>query len=721
MFSLDFGAPAWFILFCLVFAGGLTWLMYSKPKTAIKPPALRYGLIGLRFVTLFLAAFLLLKPLVSLITEERQPPIVAIALDDSQSMTAGADSGFVRNQLPENIRNLAEALAEEDVVVDFFRFGTEVNDLDAIDSLGFSATGSHPAAVLRSLKDRFANQNLAATVLVSDGIATMGNNPIDLAEGFPAPVFTLLTGDTTERRDVLVETVLYNEISYVNTETPVEATIRGKGLEEAQKLRVDLLQGDAVLKSTTVNLVAGSNYIATAKFYLKLTQPGLQQFTVRVEGIEGESNAKNNSRLFYINVLESKVNIALLGGAPHPDIGALSRTFGASERYKLQKYIRKNENSFYENPSNINWQEIDLVILHNFPASVNDRPVVERLLKAIDDQDLPVVHLVGANTRLNISPDIMEYMVAVPEPYIDNATEAFLYFTPQYRDHASFRFENPAAFNGFIESAPPLLRNASEWRVKGEAVAYGKAKLKGIAMDYPMFVLGERQGAKNMVLTGEGIWRYRMHAYAEAEDFKYFDEWWGNLVQWLTARKDKRRFKVYPIKRLFEGDERVVFKGQVYDEAYNPLEGAEIKLEVTDPDGQQLEFFLRESSPGNYIVDLNVLEEGTYEYVAVGEKGTENLGTDRGQFSVGSSTIEFVELQANAPVMRQLAIRTGGGFFYAQNADGMEEDLLQLPTLRNLIQYREQTTGLHHWLPLLLIIFGLLTLEWVLRKRNGLL
>jgi hypothetical protein len=175
------------------------------------------------------------------------------------------------------------------------------------------------------------------------------------------------------------------------------------------------------------------------------------------------------------------------------------------------------------------------------------------------------------------------------------------------------------------------------------------------------------------------------------------------------------------VKPLFGGDERVLFRGNAYDESYNPLGGVDIKLGVTDAAGRTTDYFLRETAPGVYGEELTNLPEGTYRYTATGRKDGREIGTDRGEFSVGSSALEYIRLQADAELLRQLATRTEGTFRTARNLPQLAQDILAAPTVKPLVTERRTTAPLHRLLLPLLLVLALLSTEWVLRKRNGLL
>jgi hypothetical protein len=716
MFQLHFTfSPLWLVPLVAV-AAGLAWWQYRNVQITVGP-RVAWVLRGLRFGGLLMLLILLLEPLITALTDTKYPPIVVWLQDGSQSITARGDSTWYQQQYPPAVQQAIARLEAEGVSVQPYVFGSETTALPSIDSLRFDRQGTHIAAALESIRETYAYQNLAAIVLASDGILTAGANPVYTAEGFALPVHAVLMGDTTQPRDLQIESVLYNDISFTNTQTPIRASLRSLGLP-ATPVTLRLTQGGKTLATRSLTL-GGNTDRAEVEFEVTLTQPGLQQFELQLTELEGEVSLRNNRQLVFINVLDTRLRIAIFAGSSHPDVGALTRCFRTDPRYQVSQFVRKNEQAFYETPNLDALAEFDLFIFHNFPAVAADRAVLDRLYETAAQRRTPIWHFVGSQTRFNIHPRQSEFMPLVPDRQQAPASEAILELKPSYLQHSTFPFE-AEAFQAWLRTTPPLLRSDADWKPQTGTEVFGTARIKGVSVDYPTFALQTTNEHKRAMLVGENLWRYRLHSYAKTENFDFYDEWIQATAQWLTTREDKRRFRVTPSKPLFSGEEPAILRGQVYDEIYQPLSGAEIKLKLILPNGSLLDHYLTEPQPGAYYLELRNLEAGTYRYEAVGTRNNQPLGTDRGAFSVGQSAVEFLNLQADAERMRQIATRTDGSFATARQLDQTVAAILAQDNLRPLSVIERRTQLLSRLLWPLLLALTLLSLEWVIRKRNGL-
>jgi hypothetical protein len=692
--------------------------MYYRAARGLKP-VLRWLLTGLRFAALFVLLLLLLEPVLTHLFAERDKPIVAVLADNSASMVAAQDSAYVRRGLQPALQ---QQLAQTgDAVVEHWRFAGEAARDTTATPLQYNGNESNLAAALQDVKAHYRDQNLAGIVLVSDGIVTEGSNPQFAADGLQVPVYAVLTGDTLQRRDVSIEQLVYNDISYLNMETPVQAHIRATGYDNAEA-EVTLAHGGKVLEKRTLRLAADRPTVAT--FSIKLETVGMQQYDVAVRPLPGERTLQNNRRSFYINVLENRLGIVLIAGAPHPDVGALQAAFANDKRYNLTPVVRKDAGAWYTQPTAELLKKADVVILHNFPAAMADRPLADQLAQEVAARKLPVIHIVGTQTQLQLSPALQTGMALTTPRFEADNEEAQLQLTESYKLHASYPFGTDDGFYDWLAGAPPLLRNASDWEPQAGAAVYGKAAIKGIALDYPMLALQEANGAKSIVWVGENLWRLRVHAYREKKSFDYFDQWLRGLVQWAHVRQDKRPFRVQPVRQVFAGGDAVLIRGQVYDAAYKPLADVNVQLQLADSAGRVQDLYLKEVQPGAYNLELNNLEPGLYRYKATGTRTaggrTESVGTDVGLFWVGGASLEYVRLQADAPLMRQVAVRTGGAFIPVDKINMLSTVLQQNPLLKPVVHYREASFNFTKlWWPLLLVLL-LLSAEWVLRKRSGL-
>ena len=83
---LQFEAYSWPLIFLLALAGLLTWFSYRRTEPKLSGVN-RWILPGLRGAALTLLLFLLFEPVLHRTLRQENPPLLAILIDENQSMS----------------------------------------------------------------------------------------------------------------------------------------------------------------------------------------------------------------------------------------------------------------------------------------------------------------------------------------------------------------------------------------------------------------------------------------------------------------------------------------------------------------------------------------------------------------------------------------------------------------------------------------------------------
>lgn len=275
------------------------------------------GLLGfLRFSVVTILAFLILGPLVRYFKTEVEPPTVVLAIDNSNSMVLGADSAKTRAELKTAISELNDKLGAN-YKLTTYTFGQKV---DPGSDTTFAEPVTDISSLFESLKGRYTNRNLGAIILATDGIYNRGTNPRYAMAGLGAPVYSIAFGDTVHRRDVLVTEVAANRIAFLKNKFPVEARIRADKLA-GKEISYQISSNGKVLDTGSF-IAKGENDEEAVRFLIDADKPGRQTYTITANPVSGEVTRANNSRSVYIDIIDGREKVLILGQAPHPDIVA---------------------------------------------------------------------------------------------------------------------------------------------------------------------------------------------------------------------------------------------------------------------------------------------------------------------------------------------------------------------------------------------------------------
>lgn len=715
---LSFGFSPWFLILCLLAAGALAYWSYSRTRPKVSPTR-RGVLIALRFAALFIVISLLFEPIWRQIKEEVQLPVLALAIDNSQSLGLQTESENSTYDLGESTRDLIQSLPLEHLAgeVKAFAFDQDTQSLSSstlTDSLRFEGSRTDISQALIQIRDELESENLGAVLLVSDGQYNSGRNPIHVAERYPVPIFTVAVGDTLEQRDIQVRRITTNSVAYVDEELPVQIGIRSEDYGGEQVI-VSLLEAGNPLSSETVILPEGTGEIAVDMSFVPETE-GLHQLTATVTQLSGEVTYRNNVESFTVRVLNNKRRLLIVAAAPDPDLATIRQLISQDGDTEVTSFVQKDRSSFYEGAFPASLDDFDIVVLVGFPGSNANPESLRQIVSTVED-GTPLLFLLTRQTDLRLVRQYLsDILPAFPQRNRSSFAEASFVLTTRGSQHPILEMSDS---QDPIQNLPPLIYNQSRWTVRPDARVLATIDVRGVQLDDPLLVVGQQQNLRTAALLGTGIWRWKNLPDDQSAIQSFWPTLFANIVQWLSTPDDNRQVKVEPVQSFFSGQETIQFSAQVYDESLNPVEDASVTLNVRAPDNSIYPYTLESVGSGRYLMDIGTLPEGTYSYDAEAQRNSVVFGADEGSFAVGALTIEFKETRADAALLRQIAQRSGGSFMTVADVVDLPEVLANADQFQPIMYEESDEAELWHLSLFLAIVVTLLTLEWFLRKRSG--
>lgn len=665
--TLDY--PWYFVLLCLLAGAAYAAAMYFWGKNPFRH-GLRWGLAALRFAAASAIAFLLLAPTVRRTEHERQQPLVVLAEDRSSSVTAMHRAG---DEIPaDQLRNQLEG--------DFRLLYTSNNDHPEHTDLG---------ALLDVPRDA------AAVVLFSDGLHNRGQNPVSVAEGLGMPVYTVAVGDTTQRNDAWLSHLRTNRIAYRNSEMTVEVTVNAVGLA-GQK--ADLWVNGASGRTVAIQSITytGNHFSTTRTLTIPIgDKTGLQRYDVYLDELREETPMGNNHLAFYVDVIDNRQQVAIIGAAPHPDLSALKQAVESNPNYEATVLLAGDlQKSDFRTPNS----NLTLAILHNLPTATLAVPEAVR--------ELPQVYVIGMQTdlpRFNAMKTGLEIVSRVKK-----STD----LTAVYNEGFTlFRYDR--GDGEALEQLPPLTAPFGEAKVSDGVQSLLTGRLGNIDSRQPLVAATSQGGQRKVFVWGEGLWRWRLNDYLNHQSHAHFDRLVGQLVNFAAQQEGRDRFRV-EAERIYATFEKVELKAQLYNEAYEPVNTPEATLTLSGDSIKKADFTFSRQGDG-YALNLGTLPTGTYRYTAHTTLDGQKLSAE-GTFAVEETSFELATLTADHTLLRTISAATGGSMFFPDNLDALEAELRKIkPVIHTHTRHSELLS-----LPLVLgLILLLLAAEWVLRKYHG--
>ena len=687
--EIIFQSSPWYAGLCLL-AGALYAFLLYQPKP-VWSQTVNGILAFLRGALVSFIAFLLLGPLLRSIKTLTEKPKVVIAIDNSESL-----GNYGPKWLGE-LNKLRESLADEGLEVAVQTLDNE-SFLDEMPTVKFNLRSTNLSKMLATAKNNYEGRNLTDVILLTDGISNQGLAPTFGV--YPFRIHSVGLGDTLPKRDVSLKTISANKIAYLGNQFPIQVDVVANGFA-GRTVGVVLKQNGKPIGRQTVTFKQNDAF-QSVTFQTTSTQKGVQHYVVEVEALAGEFTTKNNRRDVYLDIIDGKEKILLLALAPHPDLKALRSIIERNLNYELDLRIMG------ANPTNdLLDSKYDLLIFHQLPDYFNTGNDLIRKLLARDKT--PVFFILGnqssatavsqLNTALNISAGAGQ---------IDKVTGRF---------NANFKSLNlnPEQLQ-IVEKLPPLTVPFGEYSVKAGGEVVLLQNVGNVKTNKALLALNTSGERKSAVLAGEGIWQWRLEEYALTEKQEAVDELFLKVMQLISVKEDRRKFRVYPLQNELNVGEKLTLETEVYNDIYEKTYGQNIRLELTDERGKSSAYSYVNSA-SNSRFEQSGLAEGVYRYKATTSlKG--RIETAEGQFVVRDLQLEALNLTADFGLLRQLSAQTGGQFTKANQLEKLKTYLTNnkapsrlesSETLSELIQEK--------WLFFLLLL--LLTAEWGIRKYQG--
>lgn len=694
---LSFQYPVWFLGFCILAGVAYAMGMYWRDRRFGDDSVRINRILGtLRFLAVTLLCILLMSPLLkSHITEVRKP-VVVVAQDGSESIRAGMskeDSAAYVTAM----ENLKQSLSD-DYDVKTLTFGEKVREGA---DYGFKDKNTNISAVCDYTYDLYANQNLGAIILATDGIYNEGSSPLYSGAKLAVPMYAVALGDTTPKKDLYLKKVFNNRIAYLGDKFTLEADVAAYNCAgNSTRLMLQKVDGDQVrgLQEQAIS-IDKKDFFTTKTLTVEATEPGVQHYRLVLSTVGGEVSTINNAKDLFIEVLDARQKILLLANAPHPDIAALRTVITNNKNYDCELQ--------YANTLQGGVAKYDFVILHQVPGTNGNADAVFAELKS---KRIPHLFILGAQTNINQLNAVQNVLRLTGSINQTNNVEARL-----GKSFALFNLGETVAPN--INMFPPLVSPFGEYVPQANTDVLLVQKIGAVETSYPLLLFGDEQGVRTGVLCGEGIYKWRVFDFMQHQNFDIADQIIGKTINYLSLKEDKRRFRVYAAKNVFSENEAINLDAELYNVSYELVNDPDAMLTVSNAQGKQFNFTFNKTSKA-YTLNAGFLPVGNYKYEANTAYNGESFKV-MGNFSVQPVQQELFQTVADHNLLRALAEKFGGKVFSPKDLEKLAETLKnenRLPAVR----YESTTTrSLINLKWLFFLILALLSTEWFARRWYG--
>lgn len=729
-------------------------LTLIKPNFARISNRRRLLLIVLRLLVIGLVLLAMLRPTVVSTSTKKQTSLLLILFDQSRSMTLpNATAGSSRWQAQIDV--LRRALLElkdidDELEVKLYGFDSQLHPTP------FSkGQGTFPEKPIGDQTDigsplndairRDLGKRLAGAVLLGDGSQTAFAPQIEVTEvgrelaRLNCPLYAVAfgpTGDTAQARDVAIDNLPEQYSVFVKNELVVRGVLRVRGYVN-QAIPVELsLEDSAGQKRSlgTVRLTAredGQQLPVEVAF----TPDRVGRFKLILRAAEqaGELVTRNNELSAYLTVLEGGLRTLYLYGDLLGEQRLLRRAIDMSPDIQLDDLFLDPKNSkqwpvnladYVQSPT------FDTLLIESVDARAISEEAQQEIAKAVErGRGLMMIggfSSFGAGDYFgkplaDVLPIVLERFERQDLGFEKTIIRDLhwwndLTMTP-VRPHPVTRL-GPDDQNLDIWKSLPPLKGANRFRdLKPRAQVLCESQ-----DGKPLLVAGEYGQGRVLAFAGNST--HRWWQLGRQTEYRRF---WRQAILWLAKRDEAERHDVWVqlAQRRFPLGARVNFTAGAKSSTGEVLRGAAFSAELIGPNGARKPIAVSTSGDEVSGAIEATQQPGDYSIEVKATMGGQPIGTGQANFQVLDRDLELSNPAADYDLLARLALQTKDAGGRMVSSEELPKLLQEIKERRHESEIEVQSkwqlgdTALDAWL-FLIILVGVLTAEWALRKKWGL-
>lgn len=705
--NLTFSFSVWFFVIGLILIAAYSIYVYRFTL----PPVSKSKIIvltTLRALALSLLLFIFFEPVLNLTQKKIITPVNLFFIDNSKSLTINDGTDRIGK-----IKEVAQKFVDASIGADkkYFSFGSDVNSIssDSITLLKFNESSTDYSKIFSVINQ--TESNIASITIMSDGVITQGSTPVYTAQKIGIPVYTIGIGDSSKKNDVEVKNVLSNEFIYAETPTTILATVLNKGFEN-KNTTISLYENSKLIEQKTFTLDASG--INTINFDYTPQESGEKKLTIRINNLDGEAAYQNNQKVFYINVLSNKINVLLLSSSPSADLTFIKNSLLQDNNLNVTTLTQISGGNFPENNPQGKLDSANVIFLLGFPSQTTSEEFLTKLINKLENKSVPFFLLLTSEIDLNklnrlstLLPFTIQifdknYLQVQPDIQINEISNSVL-------QHSSVSDWN---------NLPPIPQPILALAIKPECKILAKTKINNQPRNNPLIITRNFGSKRSLVVVAKDIWRWKLQT--AQKNLNLFDNFIASSLRWLNAPDDLKKVRIKTSKKIYSSGEKIEFTAQVYDESFNPVNDAQVKIKINGNQSSD-ELVLNSAGTGLYEGEITIQKNGDYKFSGEAKMNNLVLGSDGGSFNIGDIDIEMQDSRMNYEFLNLLSTQSKGRFFTPDKVNLLISDLSELN--KNASKEKFITSEIRLWSDewMLIISILLFAIEWFLRKRSGML
>jgi uncharacterized membrane protein len=731
--------PLWAWALGLVAIAALVWRTYAGTR-AFMSPGRRALLMALRAAALFLLAIFLLDPVVVLPQVGRTDAVVPILIDNSRSMQLSDVDGRRRIDVAKQlVKSRILPALDAQYKVEVLTAGEAVAETP-LDRISPDARTSDLRGALAAARERYHGQRVAGIVLLSDGADT-GIPAAALPEESETPVFAVGLGAPKVARDREVLGVSVGDPALSDSSVDLSATIVSHGFG-TKPVEIRVLENGRPVHIRRLTPADGVPY--TERFRVAPRQDAASVYSVELQADPAELTDGNNTYAVLVRPPGRPRRLLLVEGAPGFEHSFVKRAWLRDRGLEVDSVVRKGANdrgqeTYYvqaargrANPLADGYPSkrdvlfnYDLIVLANVESGLLTRDQLALTADFVAERGGGLLMLGSRSLATNgLAQTPLEELMPVEGS--DRVGRATVGATGAALGLNRVSLTAEGERHPVMQLGATLDEARKEWAEVpplGASTALGEAKPGASVLaitngpggrSRPLVAVQRYGHGRTMVFAGEASWRWRMMLPSNNHTYETF---WRQAGRWLAAGAPEPIALTLPSLPVGSAGKLDL---DVRDAEFRALTDVSVLMKVVDAAGatRELTPIADATVNGRHTAAFQPDHGGLYRVEADVRRGNERLGTVHDWMLVGGADRELTDPRLNADVLGRLAKNSGGALLSVDELKELPKRLAQSIARAADAPRRERQLWHTPWA--FLLIIGVLSVEWGLRRRWGL-
>lgn len=646
-------------------------------------------ILALRSAAAVLLLILIFDPQISLNRVRSIPKRVAVVIDQSRSMASAwqGNSGELQTTISNMIHDL-----EEDHKIEIWGMNGDALELE---SLEFSKDLSVFSWSPSQRKSPGEEAVYSAAFVISDGHINGGRSPLDTPWSMSLPIYPVLPLEPRSNAVLKIIDLTYTLEEQAVDEVQVKVKTLQEGLVGKTATLVVWSETDQVLGEQTIRL---NQKFTDISLPIRVFGDGTHTFKVSLTSENGRLKSEEQLDIQLDKTLKNVLLVSNGVDELHKFL-LLNLPDSLYRIYPVLGTNSKQDDAYL----NLSENDLDLIILNQPGIHVSSEPIID-LVRAGMEASCPVI-LFHDGIEL-LESDWSELMGIQQQKNNIPPGEYTAYWSHTAKDHPMYLGLLGREFSpDEMIKYPPIQHGEIELLYPGAILLV----LGGGQKQVPALILNDSPPVA--IFRGGNFWEWFFHPQARES----FHNIWEYLLIYL---EDIASFKPVtlklPVQTAATGT-YVTADILVKDMDNRAIPLAELRVWQEDEEGHQEELDISRIETGKYVCSLITKFPGEKLIVAEAYRFGELWGRDTSRIQLVAFNGEDQSVGVDGALLARLARRSGGEIVYAEQG---ELPIIPLKYFeeRSSTQYRGvRSSGLF------VILLTLLILEWILRRRSGLL